>query len=43
MWWTSVRAARLHMGASRAIEIDYLTSNNCAFGSINTSLIFRRV
>jgi len=30
------------MGASRAIEIDYLTSNNCAFGGINTSLIFRR-
>jgi len=31
------------MGESRAIEIDYLTSNNFAFGGINTSLIFRRV
>jgi 3-oxoacyl-[acyl-carrier-protein] synthase II len=31
------------MGASRAIEIDYLTSNNFAFGGTNTSLIFRRV
>jgi 3-oxoacyl-(acyl-carrier-protein) synthase len=31
------------MGASRAIEIDYLTSNNFAFGGINRSLIFRCV
>jgi len=31
------------MGASRAIEIDSLTSNNFAFGGNNTSLIFRRV
>jgi 3-oxoacyl-[acyl-carrier-protein] synthase II len=31
------------MGASRALEINYLTSNNFAFGGINTSLIFRRV
>ena len=31
------------MGESRAIEIDYLTSNNFAFGGINTSLVFRRV
>jgi hypothetical protein len=30
------------MGASCAIEIDSLTSNNFAFGGINTSLIFRR-
>ena len=31
------------MGGSRAIEIDYLASNNFAFGGINTSLVFRRV
>jgi 3-oxoacyl-[acyl-carrier-protein] synthase II len=31
------------MGAPRALEIDYLMSNNFAFGGINTSLIFRRV
>ena len=31
------------MGAPRDLEIDYLMSNNFAFGGINTSLIFRRV
>jgi 3-oxoacyl-[acyl-carrier-protein] synthase II len=31
------------MGDGRALEIDYLMSNNFAFGGINTSLIFRRV
>jgi len=30
------------MGKSRAVEIEYLMSNNFAFGGINTSLIFRR-
>jgi len=31
------------MGQSRRLEIEYLASNNFAFGGINTSLIFRRV
>ena len=31
------------MGRSRTLEIEYLMSNNFAFGGINTSLIFRRV
>lgn len=31
------------MGSPRALEIEYLMSNNFAFGGINTSLIFRRV
>jgi 3-oxoacyl-[acyl-carrier-protein] synthase II len=31
------------MGAGRDLEIEYLMSNNFAFGGINTSLIFRRV
>ena len=31
------------MGESRRIEIEYLMSNNFAFGGINTSLIFRRI
>jgi 3-oxoacyl-[acyl-carrier-protein] synthase II len=31
------------MGASRAIAIDSLTSNNFTVGGINTSPIFRRV
>ena len=31
------------MGKPRALEIEYLMSNNFAFGGINTSLIFRRV
>jgi 3-oxoacyl-[acyl-carrier-protein] synthase II len=31
------------MGEGRGLEIDYLMSNNFAFGGINTSLIFRRV
>ena len=31
------------MGEGRALEIEYLMSNNFAFGGINTSLIFRRV
>ena len=31
------------MGAPRPLEIEYLMSNNFAFGGINTSLIFRRV
>jgi 3-oxoacyl-[acyl-carrier-protein] synthase II len=30
------------MGAARALEVDYLMSNNFAFGGINTSLVFRR-
>ncbi len=30
------------MGAPRALEIEYLMSNNFAFGGINTSLVFRR-
>ena len=30
-------------GAGRAMRVDYLMSNNFAFGGINTSLIFRRV
>jgi 3-oxoacyl-[acyl-carrier-protein] synthase II len=31
------------MASPRALEIEYLMSNNFAFGGINTSLIFRRV
>jgi 3-oxoacyl-[acyl-carrier-protein] synthase II len=31
------------MGAPRALQIEYLMSNNFAFGGINTSLIFKRV
>jgi 3-oxoacyl-[acyl-carrier-protein] synthase II len=31
------------MGEGRALEVEYLMSNNFAFGGINTSLIFRRV
>jgi 3-oxoacyl-[acyl-carrier-protein] synthase II len=31
------------MGTPRRLEIEYLMSNNFAFGGINTSLIFRRV
>ena len=35
--------ARLHHGRSRAsCDVEYLMSNNFAFGGINTSLIFRR-
>jgi 3-oxoacyl-[acyl-carrier-protein] synthase II len=30
-------------GAARRLEIDYLMSNNFAFGGINTSLVFKRV
>jgi 3-oxoacyl-[acyl-carrier-protein] synthase II len=38
------RCARLDyvMHEPRAVQIDYLMSNNFAFGGINTSLIFRR-
>jgi 3-oxoacyl-(acyl-carrier-protein) synthase len=28
---------------SRSAQIEYLMSNNVAFGGINTSLVFRRV
>lgn len=31
------------MGGIRALQCDYIMSNNFAFGGINTSLIFRRV
>jgi len=31
------------MGQPRELEIEYLMSNNFAFGGINTSLIFRRI
>lgn len=31
------------VGGSRALDTEYLMSNNFAFGGINTSLIFRRV
>jgi 3-oxoacyl-[acyl-carrier-protein] synthase II len=31
------------IGKSRSLEIEYLMSNNFAFGGINTSLIFKRV
>jgi 3-oxoacyl-[acyl-carrier-protein] synthase II len=31
------------MAAARALPVEYLMSNNFAFGGINTSLIFRRV
>lgn len=31
------------IGQSRSLEIEYLISNNFAFGGINTSLIFRRL
>jgi 3-oxoacyl-[acyl-carrier-protein] synthase II len=39
------RCARLDyiIDESRVMEIDYLMSNNFAFGGINTSLIFKRV
>ncbi|POF59417.1 beta-ketoacyl-ACP synthase II, partial [Vibrio vulnificus] len=30
-------------GAGREMDIDYMMSNNFAFGGINTSLIFKRV
>ncbi len=30
-------------GTARALQIDFLMSNNFAFGGINTSLIFRRI
>ena len=31
------------MGKTRALDVEYLMSNNFAFGGINTSLIFQRV
>jgi 3-oxoacyl-[acyl-carrier-protein] synthase II len=31
------------IGAGRRCDIEYLMSNNFAFGGINTSLIFKRV
>jgi 3-oxoacyl-[acyl-carrier-protein] synthase II len=31
------------MGAPRRLDVEYLVSNNFAFGGINTSLIFRRI
>ncbi len=31
-----------HYGEARAIDTDYIMSNNFAFGGINTSLVFRR-
>jgi 3-oxoacyl-[acyl-carrier-protein] synthase II len=31
------------IGEGRLLEIDYLMSNNFAFGGINTSLIFKRL
>jgi 3-oxoacyl-[acyl-carrier-protein] synthase II len=31
------------MGEPRRLEVEYLMSNNFAFGGINTSLILRRV
>jgi 3-oxoacyl-[acyl-carrier-protein] synthase II len=37
-----LRAARLHHGTPRVLDVEYLMSNNFAFGGINTSLIFRR-
>jgi 3-oxoacyl-[acyl-carrier-protein] synthase II len=30
------------MGKPRVLDVEYLMSNNFAFGGINTSLIFRR-
>ena len=30
------------MGNGRTLAVDYLMSNNFAFGGINTSLIFKR-
>jgi 3-oxoacyl-[acyl-carrier-protein] synthase II len=30
------------MMTARALQVDYLMSNNFAFGGINTSLVFRR-
>jgi len=30
-------------GSGREMQIDYLMSNNFAFGGINTSIIFKRV
>jgi 3-oxoacyl-[acyl-carrier-protein] synthase II len=30
------------MGEPRRLDVDYLMSNNFAFGGINTSLIFKR-
>jgi 3-oxoacyl-[acyl-carrier-protein] synthase II len=30
------------IGTGREVDIEYLMSNNFAFGGINTSLIFRR-
>ena len=29
-------------GSGRALDVEYLMSNNFAFGGINTSLIFKR-
>jgi 3-oxoacyl-(acyl-carrier-protein) synthase len=31
------------MGTPRLMQIDYLASNNFAFGGINTSLIIKRM
>jgi len=31
------------MGAPRTLDIEYLVSNNFAFGGVNTSLVFRRI
>ena len=31
------------LGDGRETEVDYLMSNNFAFGGINTSLIFKRL
>ena len=41
---SGVRAARLrHAASGRALDIEYVMSNNFAFGGINTSLVFRRI
>jgi 3-oxoacyl-[acyl-carrier-protein] synthase II len=31
------------IGSSRKIDVEHFVSNNCAFGGINTSLVFRRI
>ena len=51
LFWPTANLARIDprcaeldnmMGSARALEVEYLMSNNFAFGGINTSIIFRK-
>ena len=38
----ALRDVSLSLGEGRALDCNYIMSNNFAFGGINTSLIFKR-